>query len=117
MHGSEQECCSICLEPLMPAEDDHRSGESSYVTTVCSHNFHVRCLSRWYSNNDSCPICRAPTIPRIRQETFVLEAVEVVKELKRELFHLPVQTRNTMRTVIERKAMQHPWLRDVYLRE
>jgi hypothetical protein len=43
-----EEICSVCLE-----------GEN-YVNceTNCSHHFHVDCLSRWISRNNSCPMCR-----------------------------------------------------------
>lgn len=47
---SSQGECSICLEVI---------GESGCQTLTCKHSFHVVCLEKWLTTNESCPNCRA----------------------------------------------------------
>ena len=42
------ENCSICLEKL----------NGNIKTLSCKHKFHTSCITRWYRNNKTCPICR-----------------------------------------------------------
>lgn len=46
---SMTEQCAICL-----ADENLLEG---YMTT-CQHQFHAECLQQWFSNQNSCPICR-----------------------------------------------------------
>ena len=43
--------CPICLEKM--------NDETLRVTLSCDHVYHVRCLKRWVSTGQSCPVCRA----------------------------------------------------------
>jgi Ring finger domain len=58
--------CSVCCEPLNRA--------TGHCTLACHHSFHIACLTRWTTENPSCPLCRrelarteaphhAPTVP------------------------------------------------------
>ncbi|KAM5315097.1 E3 ubiquitin-protein ligase RLIM-like [Glossophaga mutica] len=42
--------CSICIT-------EYREGSQLRILP-CSHEFHVRCIDRWLSDNSTCPICR-----------------------------------------------------------
>ncbi|CRL08574.1 CLUMA_CG021410, isoform A [Clunio marinus] len=42
--------CPICSEILLPSD--------VLYSTPCGHIFHVSCLNRWLSNNNTCPQCR-----------------------------------------------------------
>ena len=47
-HGNE---CSIC-------QDNYNDGEE--VTELpCKHNYHGACISKWLTQKNSCPVCRA----------------------------------------------------------
>ncbi|XP_013601805.1 PREDICTED: E3 ubiquitin-protein ligase ATL4-like [Brassica oleracea var. oleracea] len=45
--------CSICLSPFKP-EDRLRH------LPLCSHAFHLDCISTWLTSNKTCPLCRSP---------------------------------------------------------
>ncbi|XP_019091476.1 PREDICTED: E3 ubiquitin-protein ligase RNF167-like [Camelina sativa] len=49
----EAEPCSICLEHLL-------GSKTGGVPTrlPCSHVFHDRCLTKWFSRKNTCPMCR-----------------------------------------------------------
>jgi len=47
------EACSICFDDLDAALI------SSPDRLPCSHIFHEHCLSEWFKQNGSCPICRS----------------------------------------------------------
>jgi hypothetical protein len=36
------------------------------VETNCRHFYHVRCLSRWYFRNKTCPQCRLRMDPKVK---------------------------------------------------
>lgn len=47
--------CPICRDPL-------NVSETGKVELSCSHEFHLGCITRWFSsggNTRTCPICRA----------------------------------------------------------
>ena len=47
--------CSICRDPIDVSE-------TGRVELSCSHEFHLGCITRWFStggNTHTCPICRA----------------------------------------------------------
>ena len=46
------EDCSICYEGI--------NGTTGHCTLSCTHSFHIRCLTRWSSENPNCPLCRNP---------------------------------------------------------
>ncbi|KAE9463332.1 hypothetical protein C3L33_04758, partial [Rhododendron williamsianum] len=49
--GDAKEQCSICLEEFVV-------GSSVARLPVCSHVYHLRCVSQWLERNDACPLCR-----------------------------------------------------------
>lgn len=49
------DCCPICRDPMTVSE-------TGKVELSCSHEFHLACITRWFStggNTSTCPICRA----------------------------------------------------------
>lgn len=53
--------CTICLE-----EDNE-----CFDTLVCGHEFHLKCINRWFKINNTCPLCRL----FIRYTLLVLETL------------------------------------------
>jgi len=49
-----QDTCSICLEPLDPAQGNVR------ITRPCRHAFHIQCISTWTLQKKLCPNCNTP---------------------------------------------------------
>lgn len=47
----EQERCAICNE-------DFVINEVIRKLNTCPHFFHYNCIDTWFTNNDTCPICR-----------------------------------------------------------
>jgi hypothetical protein len=50
------DCCPICRDPIDVSE-------TGKVELSCSHEFHLSCITRWFStggNTRTCPICREP---------------------------------------------------------
>ncbi|KAI3770977.1 hypothetical protein L6452_02126 [Arctium lappa] len=43
--------CTICLE-------DFEDGQNVRVLPHCGHEFHVRCIDKWFESHSSCPNCR-----------------------------------------------------------
>lgn len=50
----KQEDCSICLEKF-------KKTRMIYLLP-CDHYYHIKCISSWISQNDTCPSCRVPII-------------------------------------------------------
>jgi|SaaInlV_150m_DNA_3_1039698.scaffolds.fasta_scaffold41404_2 hypothetical protein len=50
--------CTICLE------------EGGKHKLACGHKFHRHCIKRWFAENRSCPVCRAPQAPARRRLSF-----------------------------------------------
>ena len=44
--------CPVCLDPILPSD--------SQLGLVCGHVFHGECLAQWLSQQQNCPMCRAP---------------------------------------------------------
>lgn len=42
--------CSICYEEI--------TKDTGKAELSCSHSFHLKCLSQWFTKNESCPCCR-----------------------------------------------------------
>ncbi|KVH90913.1 Zinc finger, RING/FYVE/PHD-type [Cynara cardunculus var. scolymus] len=49
--------CPICMELFVP-------GNNVKQLLPCGHCFHGRCILRWFSSSNTCPICRL-TIPLV----------------------------------------------------
>ncbi|XP_070709188.1 E3 ubiquitin-protein ligase RNF6 isoform X2 [Pempheris klunzingeri] len=46
--------CSVCI-------NDYAQG-NKLRRLPCSHEFHIHCIDRWLSENNTCPICRQPIL-------------------------------------------------------
>lgn len=61
--NSEVAECSICLEKLTfspPGLEEVADIPSDVTTTApCGHAFHKKCLSKWLSVSNQCPVCRS----------------------------------------------------------
>ena len=44
--------CAVCYEAV--------SAATGHCTLSCKHSFHIACLTRWSTENPSCPMCRNP---------------------------------------------------------
>ena len=44
--------CPICYDPI--------TKDTGVTTLACTHSYHLGCISRWFSNHESCPCCRSP---------------------------------------------------------
>jgi BRCA1-associated protein len=60
-HIAEDQNCAVCLEHMVL--DTHRwrvdeaaNTNTSILTTVCNHTFHLNCLLQW--QDSPCPVCR-----------------------------------------------------------
>ncbi|KYB29091.1 Protein goliath-like Protein [Tribolium castaneum] len=42
--------CVICCEPLPEGDGG--------IILPCKHKFHDQCITRWFKENRSCPVCR-----------------------------------------------------------
>jgi hypothetical protein len=47
---SKQTACVICMSPF-------KNGQRIRVLP-CQHEYHTKCIARWFTMNSSCPICR-----------------------------------------------------------
>ena len=43
--------CVICAETIVIGDNLHR--------LECKHEFHVKCIRRWFVTRNKCPLCRA----------------------------------------------------------
>ena len=51
LHKNQQGMeCSICYEEI--------TKDTGKAELSCSHSFHLKCLSQWFTKNESCPCCR-----------------------------------------------------------
>ena len=46
--ANQRPICTICLDVL----------NDSPKVLSCSHKFHLSCITRWYNNRQTCPVCR-----------------------------------------------------------
>lgn len=51
--------CSICLDNIYPAN----------YTISCGHTFHKSCIKKWFSINDTCPVCRKKVVNQFMVKT------------------------------------------------
>lgn len=43
-------CCSICLENYIIND--------KIATLGCDHQYHKKCIKKWFRKKNTCPICR-----------------------------------------------------------
>ncbi|XP_047205691.1 E3 ubiquitin-protein ligase RNF6 [Girardinichthys multiradiatus] len=54
LEGEMGRACSVCINEYAQGNKLRR--------LPCSHEFHVHCIDRWLSENNTCPICRQPIL-------------------------------------------------------
>ncbi|KAL1006515.1 hypothetical protein UPYG_G00073310 [Umbra pygmaea] len=55
MEGEAGRACSVCINEYAQGNKLRR--------LPCTHEFHIHCIDRWLSENNTCPICRQPILP------------------------------------------------------
>ncbi|XP_028290073.1 E3 ubiquitin-protein ligase RNF6 [Gouania willdenowi] len=54
VEGEVGRACSVCINEYTQGNKLRR--------LPCSHEFHIHCIDRWLSENNTCPICRQPIL-------------------------------------------------------
>lgn len=54
MEGEQGRACSVCINEYAQGNKLRR--------LPCAHEFHIHCIDRWLSENNTCPICRQPIL-------------------------------------------------------
>ncbi|KAK2886493.1 E3 ubiquitin-protein ligase RNF6 [Channa argus] len=54
LEGEMGHACSVCINEYAQGNKLRR--------LPCSHEFHIHCIDRWLSENNTCPICRQPIL-------------------------------------------------------
>ncbi|KAF7669282.1 hypothetical protein LDENG_00203070 [Lucifuga dentata] len=54
LEGEVGRACSVCI-------NEYAQG-NKLRQLPCSHEFHIHCIDRWLSENNTCPICRQPIL-------------------------------------------------------
>lgn len=54
LEGEIGRACSVCINEYIQGNKLRR--------LPCSHEFHIHCIDRWLSENNTCPICRQPIL-------------------------------------------------------
>ncbi|CAB1340993.1 unnamed protein product [Coregonus sp. 'balchen'] len=55
LEGEAGRACSVCINEYAQGNKLRR--------LPCAHEFHIHCIDRWLSENNTCPICRQPILP------------------------------------------------------
>ncbi|KAJ8375390.1 hypothetical protein SKAU_G00059700 [Synaphobranchus kaupii] len=55
LEGELGRTCSVCI-------NEYAQGNKLRLLP-CTHEFHIHCIDRWLSQNNTCPICRQPILP------------------------------------------------------
>lgn len=71
----DSDVCSICLESgFVGSCSDNVYNDQSKFKTTCSHVFHYKCIRRWCSSNNCCPMCRTENIFDLQNSVLPLSA-------------------------------------------
>ncbi|XP_026863909.2 E3 ubiquitin-protein ligase RNF6 [Electrophorus electricus] len=54
LEGEQGRACSVCI-------NEYAQG-NKLRSLPCTHEFHIHCIDRWLSENNTCPICRQPIL-------------------------------------------------------
>ncbi|CAL9698006.1 unnamed protein product [Knipowitschia caucasica] len=54
LEGEMGRACSVCINEYAQGNKLRR--------LPCTHEFHIHCIDRWLSENNTCPICRQPIL-------------------------------------------------------
>jgi len=81
------ENCPICLTVMGRGEEKS-----------CGHRFHKRCIAKWLSRNNSCPLCRA-VLKDTYKVTIFIQNVTRNGEVRR--IEAPEESVNIIRDMLE----------------
>jgi len=95
-HLEAQDACIVCRETLYLNSGDP-------VRLTCSHVFHYACLKNWYTQQQTCPTCRATIDPTIKPDPIPAAATAVGAENNNRSTMIDINT-NTLREVTESVA-------------
>jgi hypothetical protein len=62
--------CSICLDNI----------EDNFFVTDCGHQFHKKCILKWYNSSQECPNCRGHIYEILTIDGFVLKLDDKIKD-------------------------------------
>lgn len=54
LEAEQGRACSVCI-------NEYAQG-NKLRSLPCAHEFHIHCIDRWLSENNTCPICRQPIL-------------------------------------------------------
>lgn len=60
LEGEQGRACSVCI-------NEYAQG-NKLRSLPCAHEFHIHCIDRWLSENNTCPICRQPILSSSHQD-------------------------------------------------
>jgi hypothetical protein len=49
--AKDAETCVVCLDEIRPEKDILRN-------LICGHDFHVKCIDKWFVDHSCCPLCK-----------------------------------------------------------
>jgi hypothetical protein len=56
--SNESECC-ICLDNESENDNEHENTtKKQWLLLSCGHMFHEQCITQWFTQQDTCPVCR-----------------------------------------------------------
>ncbi|MFK7872089.1 MAG: RING finger domain-containing protein [Oligoflexales bacterium] len=61
--------CSICLNHF--TED-----EQLFSLHACSHSFHKSCILPWFTEHQTCPLCRSSSYPNLKDKAKIVEDIK-----------------------------------------
>ncbi|KAI6192411.1 E3 ubiquitin-protein ligase [Aphelenchoides bicaudatus] len=64
MEDDRLEVCAVCLNDMLDDIDNYNEdSDTAIVQTVqCLHKFHRFCLTEWFKNKTTCPVCTTPCL-------------------------------------------------------
>jgi len=92
---SKVECgkyeCSICLDDI---EDD-------FFVTECGHQFHKKCIHKWYNSSQECPNCRGHIYEILTIDGFVLKLDDKIKDNTLKLSKISGKKKKRLKSKLE----------------
>jgi hypothetical protein len=64
--------CSICLDDL----------EEDLFITDCGHQFHSKCIKKWYGHSPECPNCRGDIYEILSVNGFIMKIDDKIKNTR-----------------------------------
>ena len=68
--------CSICL-------DEFKRDDDVYTMKTCGHNFHRKCILKWFTHSNTCPYCRerVDNIFYVKTKNLIKQEKKVIVEV------------------------------------